>query len=157
MTYAPISSDIYRFGDFSLDTRTRELKSSGGTVLSITSKALDTLSYLVTNRDRVVSKDELLNAVWPGLVVEENNLNQAVSALRNALVAGAKDRRFIVTLPGKRYRFVAEAGVGTDQSDTVIVKKANYCLQLIKLLSRRVQLPPSGKVVYSSTEPVTSA
>lgn len=125
MTDTPTSSDIYRFGGFSLDTRTRELKSDNGAVISITSKALDTLSYLVTNRDRVVNKNELLNAIWPGRVVEENNLNQAVSALRNALGTGAKDRRFIVTLPGKGYRFVAEVALGEAQPDALIDKKVN--------------------------------
>jgi DNA-binding winged-HTH domains len=98
----------YRLGDFILDARTRDLTRIEGTAIPITSKAFDVLYYLVQHRDRVVAKDELLAAIWPGRVVEENNLNQAISALRHALGSGGKDRRFIVTVPGKGYRFVAD-------------------------------------------------
>lgn len=114
------AGSIYRFGEFILDGRVRELRGCGGQAIRITSKAFDVLCYLVNHRDRVVTKDELLSAVWPGRVVEENNLNQAVSALRQALGGGAKDRRFIVTLPGKGYRFVADVGEVNKEADPAI-------------------------------------
>ena len=56
----------------------------------------------------MVAKDELLAMVWPGRVVEENNLTQAISALRRALGTEAGEHRYIVTVPGRGYRFVAE-------------------------------------------------
>lgn len=94
-----------RFGTFCLDTQTRELRAGDGAVLPLTAKAFDTLCCLIDHRDRVVGKDELLAAVWPGRVVEENNLTQAVSVLRRALGSG---NRCIVTVPGRGYRFVAD-------------------------------------------------
>lgn len=100
-------SQTYRFADYRLDAVTRELWAPDGTAIPLTAKAFDVLLYLIDHRDRVASKDELLAAVWPGRVVEENNLTQAISALRRALGTGAGDHRYIVTLPGRGYRFVA--------------------------------------------------
>lgn len=119
----------YRFGEFILDTRTRELARVEGAAIPITSKAFDALYYLVKHRDRVVAKDELLSAIWPGRVVEENNLNQAISALRHALGSGGKDRRFIVTVPGKGYRFVADVvELKKDaQPEPVLTSKTDKC------------------------------
>ena len=61
---------------------------------------------LVSNAGATVAKETLLEAVWPGVAVEENNLNQAVSALRKALGDTASPRRFIITVPNRGYRFV---------------------------------------------------
>jgi DNA-binding winged helix-turn-helix (wHTH) protein/TolB-like protein/Tfp pilus assembly protein PilF len=138
----------YRFGEFILDTRTRELARVEGAAIPITSKAFDALYYLVKHRDRVVAKDELLSAIWPGRVVEENNLNQAISALRHALGSGGKDRRFIVTVPGKGYRFVADVvelkkdaqpelvlTSKTDDGETVVLKeRSKWKLGLLALI-----------------------
>lgn len=105
----------YRFGRFVLDTQTRELRRDGAPV-ALTAKAFDTLQLLVEQRHRVVAKDELLATVWNGRVVEENNLPQAISALRRAFGTGAGDHRYIVTVPGRGYRFVAEVA---DEDDGV--------------------------------------
>lgn len=94
-----------RFGSYCLDTQTRELRSEDGSGLPLTAKAFDTLCCLIDHHDRVVPKDELLATVWPGRVVEENNLTQAISALRRVLGA---EHRYIVTVPGRGYRFVAD-------------------------------------------------
>ena len=96
-----------RFGSFRLDARMRELR-DGGVPVVLTAKAFDVLLVLLRNRDRVVGRDELLSTVWAGRVVEENNLTQAISALRRAFGADAHDHRYIVTVPGRGYRFVAE-------------------------------------------------
>lgn len=98
----------YRFEGYHLDTQTRELRDRGGAVVTLTAKAFDTLCFLIENRQRVVGKDALFAAVWPGRVVEDNNLTQAIAALRRALGTDGSDHRFIVTLPGRGYRFVAE-------------------------------------------------
>lgn len=97
----------YGFHGYRLDAVSRELLAPGGEPIALTAKALDVLLQLIEHRDRVMSKDELLAAVWPGRVVEENNLTQAISALRRALGTGAGDHRYIVTVPGRGYRFVA--------------------------------------------------
>ena len=98
----------YRFEAFALDTQTRELREGDGPVIPLTAKAFDTLCLLIENRHRLVTKDDLLASVWAGRVVEENNLTQAISALRRAFGTTAGDHRYIVTVPGRGYRFVAE-------------------------------------------------
>lgn len=98
---------LFEFGSFRLDPATRQLLRAGEPV-HLTPRVFDTLVYLVEHRGRVLGKDELLAALWPGLVVEENNLGQAISKLRQALGEAPGDNRFIATLPGHGYRFVAD-------------------------------------------------
>jgi DNA-binding winged helix-turn-helix (wHTH) protein/TolB-like protein/Tfp pilus assembly protein PilF len=102
----------YRLARYRLDTQTRELRDGDGPVVPLTAKAFDTLCYLIEHRQRLVGKDELLASVWPGRVVEENNLTQAIAALRRAFGTTAGDHSFIVTVPGRGYRFVAEVEEG---------------------------------------------
>ncbi len=102
------------FGTFRLDTHTRELRNGDAISLALTGKVFDTLCLLIRNRDRIVSREELLAVVWAGRVVEENNLAQAIAALRRALGTGVNDRRYIVTTPGQGYRFVAELSESAD-------------------------------------------
>jgi TolB-like protein/DNA-binding winged helix-turn-helix (wHTH) protein/Tfp pilus assembly protein PilF len=109
---ADATSSLYRFAGFRLDTRNRELREGDGPPIALTAKAFDTLCVLVENRHRVLSKDELLAAVWPGRVVEENNLSQAISAVRRALGTDAGDHRYLITVPGRGYRFVADVQEG---------------------------------------------
>jgi serine/threonine-protein kinase len=97
----------YRFEGYSLDTQTRELRDGAGAVVALTAKAFDTLCFLIENRQRVVGKDELFAAVWPGRVVEDNNLTQAIATVRRALGTDGSDHRFIITVPGRGYRFIA--------------------------------------------------
>jgi len=89
----------YRFGRFELRPAQRSLLADG-VPLAVGARAYDLLLVLVAERDRVVSHDELLARVWPGLVVEENNLRQHVSGLRKLLGAQA-----LTTVPGRGYRF----------------------------------------------------
>ncbi len=74
----------YQFGPFQLDARERRL-SRGGEVIPLRLKVFDTLLVLVENAGRLLTKQELLDAVWPETTVEENNLNHNVSVLRKAL------------------------------------------------------------------------
>jgi len=105
MTDSPLRR--YRFAGYRLDTVTREITAPDGTTVALKARTFDVLRYLIEHRDRVVGKDELLAAVWPGRIVEENNLGQAVSALRRVLGTGAGDHQYIVTVSGHGYRFVA--------------------------------------------------
>ncbi|WP_147653647.1 winged helix-turn-helix domain-containing protein [Vulcaniibacterium gelatinicum] len=102
-----LAPSVYAFAGFRLDPRTRLLYGPDGAPVHLGGKAVEVLLYLVEHADRVVGKDELLEQVWAGRVVEENTLTQAVSALRKALGTGAGDHRFILTVPGRGYRFVA--------------------------------------------------
>ena len=101
---------FYAFGPFLLDPIRRSL-TRGGTPVALTPKAFDALCYLAENPGRVVSKDELLSALWPGRVVEESNISQTIFTLRKALNDGGDAERFIVTAPGRGYRFTAEVGI----------------------------------------------
>jgi DNA-binding winged helix-turn-helix (wHTH) protein/tetratricopeptide (TPR) repeat protein len=94
---------VYVFGSFVLDPARRTL-TRAGTPLSLSPKSFDLLFYLVENPDRVLSKDELLSAVWPGRVVEESNLSQTVFVLRKTLDAGAGNESVIATSAGRGYR-----------------------------------------------------
>ncbi len=95
-----------RFEGFELDPAARSLKRDGK-LLSLTPKTLDLLLYLAAHPHQVVSKDELLSAVWPNAYVEESNLSQHVFLLRKALSAAGSPERIVVTVPGKGYQFTA--------------------------------------------------
>jgi TolB-like protein/DNA-binding winged helix-turn-helix (wHTH) protein/Flp pilus assembly protein TadD len=97
---------LYRFGPFQLDEEARLFLRQGEAVV-LTGKVFDTLTVLVRNHGRVLEKEQLLAAIWPGTVVEDANLTQNVSTLRKALGDSAKDRRFIATIAGRGYSFVA--------------------------------------------------
>ena len=75
--------------------------------ISLKPKVFDTLLYLVERPGELVDKEALLEAVWPHVVVEENNLNKAMSTLRQVFGETRDEHRFIVTEPGRGYRFVA--------------------------------------------------
>jgi DNA-binding winged helix-turn-helix (wHTH) protein/tetratricopeptide (TPR) repeat protein len=98
------TNGLYRFDGFELDPSRRVLTREEEPV-PLTPKAFDVLSFLVLNPGRVVTKDELLKAVWPDSFVEEGNLAQYISALRKAL--GEKSC-LIVTVPGRGYQFAAQ-------------------------------------------------
>ncbi|TMI43446.1 MAG: hypothetical protein E6H41_02905 [Betaproteobacteria bacterium] len=94
----------YRFGGFELNPATRQLLAEGLPV-ALGARALDVLLALIERRERLVTKEELLELVWPGLVVEENNLQVQISALRKIL-----GPQSIATIPGRGYRFAAALG-----------------------------------------------
>lgn len=96
----------YQFGAFHLDTRERRL-SCGGEVIPLRLKVFDTLLVLLENAGHLVTKEELLDAVWPETTVEENNLNHNVSVLRKALGERATGQQYIETVARVGYRFAA--------------------------------------------------
>jgi len=96
---------FYSFQQFRVDAAKR-LLFRGDRRIPVSPKVFDTLLVLVENSGRVVEKDELMRLVWPDTVVEENNLNQTISALRKALGEDPTQHRYIVTAPGRGYRFV---------------------------------------------------
>jgi TolB-like protein/DNA-binding winged helix-turn-helix (wHTH) protein len=95
---------LYRFDEFEVDPSKRAFLRAGAPV-SISPKAFDVLLHFVTNSGRVVTKEELLHAVWPDSFVEESNLAQHVSWLRKGL---ADKSNYIVTVPGRGYQFTAQ-------------------------------------------------
>jgi TolB-like protein/DNA-binding winged helix-turn-helix (wHTH) protein/Tfp pilus assembly protein PilF len=98
---------FYDFGPFRIDVMKRRFLRDGE-VIRLTPKAFDLLLVLVEESGRTIEKDELLDRVWPGTAVEENNLNQNITALRKSLGDSRQESQYIATIPGIGYRFVAE-------------------------------------------------
>jgi DNA-binding winged helix-turn-helix (wHTH) protein/Tol biopolymer transport system component len=105
------SSPDYEFEGFHLDTAVQVLVSPSGEPLPLPSRVFATLRYLVERAGEVVDKSALMSTVWPTTVVAENNLNQCILALRKVLGESAGDRRFILTVPGRGFKFVAPVTV----------------------------------------------
>ncbi len=97
---------LYAFGPFVADPVTGTLRQGGAHVV-LTLKSFEVLMVLIERRGQVVDKDVLLKLVWPDTIVEENNLARHISTLRKALNDHPPDYQFIVTVPGRGYRFVA--------------------------------------------------
>jgi DNA-binding winged helix-turn-helix (wHTH) protein/tetratricopeptide (TPR) repeat protein len=96
----------YRFGPFLVDP-TERVVTRDGVPVALTFRVFETLLVLVRNAGRVLTKDELLEAIWPGRFMEEGSLKQAVFTLRKALSGESDDTQYIVTAPGRGYSFTA--------------------------------------------------
>jgi TolB-like protein/DNA-binding winged helix-turn-helix (wHTH) protein/Tfp pilus assembly protein PilF len=97
----------YEFGPFVLDVTRRRLQRNGEPV-SLAPKVLETLLMLIDNRDRVLTKEELLKQLWGDTVVEEGGLTRNISILRKTLGEKPDEHQYVVTVPARGYRFVAE-------------------------------------------------
>jgi len=106
----------YRFGRFRLDPLRRILRRDGEPV-TVSPKAFEVLEVLVRHAPELITKEEILRQVWPNLTIEENNLTHHVSVLRRVLGETAGQREFILTVPGRGYRFIAPVEpVGSEPS-----------------------------------------
>ena len=106
---------VYEFGEFRLDAGKRLLWRAGAPV-PLTPRVFETLLYLVEHHDTVLDKERLMEAVWPDSIVEENNLTQNISTLRRVFGETPGSHHYIVTVPGRGYRFVAN--VKMSEADT---------------------------------------
>src|SRR6185312_8954087 len=102
----PEGTQVFVFEGFALDERQRLLFGPDGRAVPLTGRAFDTLLYFVQHPHRLIEKSALMKAVWPNVVVEDNNLNQSVSLVRRVLGETPGQHRFIVTIPGRGFRFV---------------------------------------------------
>ena len=121
---------VYEFGEFRIEAGKRLLLRDGAPV-PLTPKAFDTLLLLVQNRQRIVEKDELMQAIWPDTTVEENNLNQNISTLQRVLGESRGENRYIATIPGKGYRFIADVDGRGSLSDVVHVLPERVTLAVL--------------------------
>src|SRR5215471_15075099 len=96
----------YVFGAYCLDTQRYELTHAGVPV-PLRPKVFQVLAYLIAHRDRVVSKEELLEQVWPNQFIGDGTLNACLMAVRKAVGDNGQTQRCIQTLHGRGYRFVA--------------------------------------------------
>jgi TolB-like protein len=97
----------FLFGDCTLDPDRREI-TSGSQVISVGPQVFDLLVYLVKNRERVVSKDELLDSVWSGRIVSESTLTSHINAVRKAVGDRGEDQRLIKTVSRRGFRFTGD-------------------------------------------------
>jgi len=95
-------------GDFRLDLMRRCLLDSQSQTVELSARLFDALVYFAEHRGELLDKDRLMAALWPGLVVEENNLNKVVSARRRALGDDGEDKHYLLTVPRRGFRFVAD-------------------------------------------------
>jgi TolB-like protein/cytochrome c-type biogenesis protein CcmH/NrfG len=113
------NADTFEFGPFRLLVQRRELLLRGQPV-ALGPRAFDLLAVLVRRQGDLVTKDELLSAVWPGTTVEENNLHVQASAVRKALAEGDASGRYMMTVAGRGYRFVAPVSSGNGAHNLAI-------------------------------------
>src|SRR6516162_7786315 len=111
----------FSFGDYEIDVERRELRRAKSPV-HVEPQVFDLLVYLVENRDRVVSKEDLIAAVWSGRIVSDSTLTSRVNAARKAVGDTGEEQKLIRTIARKGFRFVGEvrlahapAGAGPDQ------------------------------------------
>jgi DNA-binding winged helix-turn-helix (wHTH) protein/TolB-like protein len=98
---------VYEFGDYRLDTAAQVLTRLDGQEIPLTRRGFDTLRTLVEHAGELLDRPTLMQAVWPNLVVEDNNLDQQISLIRHALGERRGEHRYVVTVPGRGYRFAA--------------------------------------------------
>ena len=151
-------NDIFEFGGFRLDAGKRLLSDGSGANVSLMPKVFDTLVFLVVNAGRVVSKDELLSEIWADTVVEENNLTQNISSLRRVLGEKPGEHKFISTIPGKGYKFVASvtrsAAVEPEPAGEVTDVASNERASAEVATSLRDEMPPEpGPALHSRSYP----
>jgi eukaryotic-like serine/threonine-protein kinase len=112
---------VYEFGPFHMDPD-KQILLRGNDPVPVTPKAFETLLVLVRRSRDVVSKEELLKEVWPNSFVEESNLSQNIFLLRKALGDTGENRQYIVTLPGRGYRFAATVRTVTEQGEALVAQ-----------------------------------
>ena len=127
---APVTADVFWFEGFRLDRSGLSRRDQNGAFIPIVigSRALEVLHALVDRSGDLVFRDEILDAVWPGTVVEGSNLPVQIAALRRVLDRGRADGSCIQTVPGRGYRFVppvkpewAEAGLPLPDKPSIAV------------------------------------
>jgi adenylate cyclase len=109
---------IYQFGKFEIDTRNYQLRNDGATV-DLEPKVFDLLNYLIVNREKLVSREELFENLWPGQIVSDTSLSNQIKAARKAIGDDGKSQSSIKTVHGRGYQFIAETDEIDLQADTV--------------------------------------
>jgi len=113
---APAPARVYYFDEFTLDVAARKLL-RGDKAMSVPSRAFDALVYLLERRERLVQKNELIEAIWTDVVVTDDSLTHAVSVLRRALADERAHPKYIETVPRRGYRFIGAVRTDADATE----------------------------------------
>jgi TolB-like protein len=123
----------YTFGEYSLETSRRELR-RGASLVSTTPQVFDLVEYLIRNRERLVSRGELIAAIWKGRVVSDSALTTRLNALRRAIGDSGKSQRLIKTIARRGFRFVG-AVREERRPDSVVTPKTSWELPACSTVS----------------------
>ena len=151
---------FYLFEVFRIDVSERVLYRDQDTI-ALTPKAFDTLLVLVENFNHTISKQELINKIWPDSFVEENNLAQNISILRRSLGKTAKGLDYIQTVPKRGYRFVAEVKEALEEDTGLMFRERTRARVVIEeeiddppALTSAISLPAADRAVELNIERV---
>jgi TolB-like protein/DNA-binding winged helix-turn-helix (wHTH) protein len=131
----------FRFADFEIDLARQELRRADA-IVHVEPQVFDLLVHLIRNRDRIVSKDELFEAVWQGRIVSEATLSSRISAARRALGDSGNDQSFIRTLHKRGFRFVGDVEEGISAPAAHVIEAVH---EIAKLLPAPASLPVSDE------------
>jgi DNA-binding winged helix-turn-helix (wHTH) protein/tetratricopeptide (TPR) repeat protein len=138
---------VYEFGPFRMDPD-KQLLLRDGQLIAVTPKDFETLLVLVRRSREVVSKEDLLKEIWPDSFVEEANLSQHIFKLRKALGDTLEGERYIVTLPGRGYRFAVPVRTITEGGDVLIAQMRSRAQIVIE-----EQVPEPGEPQVAALPP----
>ncbi|HEY0962558.1 MAG TPA: winged helix-turn-helix domain-containing protein [Pseudomonadales bacterium] len=140
----------YRFYGYRLDVRQRKLFKPEGEIVSLSSRAFDALLVLLERHGETLTKAQLMQAVWPNAVVEENNLNQAISSLRKVFGDTKTASNFILTVPGRGYCFVAPVEVVPLSTPAPVLPAPEDSVPAMPPGARALPLSPLASVVFGA-------
>jgi len=133
----------FLFGDYVIDAARRELR-QGSEIVKVEPQVFDLLLYLIRNRDRVVTKDEVLSAVWPGRIVAESTLFSRIATARHAIGDSGERQRFIRTIARRGFRFVGAVMEESAKSATAKPDAAPLEMPVLRAAAR------AGRGQYAS-------
>jgi DNA-binding winged helix-turn-helix (wHTH) protein len=143
------AKQLYEFGPFRVDPD-KELLLRGDETVPLTPKTFQILLVLIRNKKEVVTKDELMRAVWPDTFVEEANLSRNIFLLRKALGESLQDHQYVVTVPGRGYRFAEEVQFVPEQ-ELNIVAASHTKVQVEVKENNRWRWPVAAGVLIALT------
>jgi len=143
------TKQLYEFGPFRVDAE-RELLLRGDETVPLMPKTFQILLVLMRHKKDVVTKDELMKSVWPDTFVEEANLSRNIFLLRKALGEGPQDHQYIVTVPGRGYRFAEDVQIVPEQ-ELRIVAASHSKVQVEVKETSRWQLAAAAAVLIALT------
>ena len=151
-----MSSLYFEFGPFQFDAARQTLTRDGGTV-QLKGKASELLQVLVERRGEILEKDQLMKLLWPDTVVEENNLTVHMTALRKALGDNPNEQRYIATIPGRGYRFVAEVHRPAAEQEIMLAERTRASVTIEEYVDDDERAIESVKAAIAEPPRRTSA